>query len=137
MVRTSSRNRLHTRHPVLLDSRGIDSQNQLGSRGRIIRQPSDREVFVVQSLVVQEYSRSLLNRNKNAVKRNPRFARWIVINRVKHRSWTREALAFLTTGRTQGLLSSSRYAPTPKLTLSLNVSSLYEAVNLKMLQTNA
>ena len=67
MIRTSSRNRLHTRHPVLLDSRGIGSQNQLGSRGRIIRQPSDREVFVVQSLIVQEYSRSLLNRNKNAV----------------------------------------------------------------------
>ena len=40
---------------------------------------------------------------------------------------------FLTTGRTQGLLSLSRYAPTPRLTLSLNVSTLYAADSLKML----
>lgn len=42
-------------------------------------------------------------------------------------------LTFLTTGRTQGLLSLSRYAPTPKLTLYLNESTLYAADNLRML----
>lgn len=40
---------------------------------------------------------------------------------------------FFTTGNTQGLLSLSRYAPTPRLTFCGYVSSLYAAVNLKML----
>ena len=40
---------------------------------------------------------------------------------------------FLTTGSTHGLLLSSLYAPTPRLTFCGNVSSLYAAVNLKML----
>jgi hypothetical protein len=42
-------------------------------------------------------------------------------------------LTFRTTGRTHGLLSSSRYAPTPRLTFLGKVSALYEAVSLKML----
>lgn len=44
-----------------------------------------------------------------------------------------DKLAFFTTGRTQGLLSSSRYAPTPTLIFCGNVSALYDAVNWKIL----
>ena len=40
---------------------------------------------------------------------------------------------FFTTGRTHGLLLSSLYAPTPRLIFCGNASSLYAAVNLKML----
>ena len=41
---------------------------------------------------------------------------------------------FFITGRTHGLLLSSRYAPTPRLTFWGYVSALNPAVSLKMLQ---
>lgn len=57
----------------------------------------------------------------------------ILISQQKNPKKSASCPTFLTTGRTQGLFLSSRYAPTPRLTLFGNVSSLYAAVNLKML----
>lgn len=50
------------------------------------------------------------------------------------RAGSKNPRTFFTTGSTQGLLSSSRYAPTPRLILFGWVSALYAAVNLKMLR---
>lgn len=53
-----------------------------------------------------------------------------------HNPPARSTRTFLTTGRTHGLLSSSLYAPTPRLTFCGKASALKPAVSLKILRAS-
>ncbi len=54
VISTRSRDRLDTGNTALRDGRRVGTKDQLGSCGRERRKPSDREVFVVQSRIVQQ-----------------------------------------------------------------------------------
>lgn len=137
MVRACARDRLHARHaPFGERGRGGAEDEARGGAGEV-GEAGDGEVFVVDGAVCisYEYLCSVRERAQHVrvVEQDLRRLRPLSSAPNKARCGGSDRHTFLTTGSTQGLFASSRYAPTPRLTFCGYVSALYAAVSLKIL----